>query len=341
MQIEHNVSLKNHTTFRMGPLVRYFAFIHTLSELTDALKIARQKNIPPIILGGGSNTIIKDDTELASIVLKIKIRGIDIIEDHTQYSVIEIGAGEDWDEVVAYSVTKNLRGIEALSAIPGTAGATPIQNVGAYGQEIADTLISLRAYEISSGNIRVFTKAECEFGYRESVFKNKLKNQYVILSITLKLHKDAPEIPNYPNIHKYFKEQSIEQPTLAQIREAIINIRKNKLPDPKEIASVGSFFKNPIVPKEHSKLIKTAYPDAVIFEVNDSMDKIAAGWMIDALGFKGKTFGNLMFYKHNALVLVNTGDATYQELALLVSFIQRAVYEKFKITLEQEPVVLN
>lgn len=341
MNIQEKAPLESFNTFRIKTTARCLVVVSTLVELTKALDLAKAKNLPVVILGGGSNVIIKDNGILECIVIKIEIAGFEIIEDTDSHSLVKIGAGEAWDNVVSLSVTKGLGGIEALSAIPGTAGATPIQNVGAYGQEISDTLVHLEAYEISNGNICKLTHEDCKFGYRDSVFKNESRDRYIILSIVLKLSKSKPAIPQYPGLQNYFDANSITEPTLAQIRKAVIETRKAKLPDPAEIPSVGSFFKNPFISKKQSEVIKSTYPSAAIFPVDENTDKIAAGWLIDSLGIKGKVFGNLQIYDKNALVIVNNGNATYKELEELVSYIKDKVYEKFQINLEQEPVVIG
>lgn len=341
MLIREKVSLKHHTTFRMGPSTSYFIEIKTTSDLKEACSFAKNKNLPILVIGGGSNVLFKDEKELDAVVLNIKIKGLKILEDTSEYSLIEIGAGEIWDEVVDFSVRQGLTGIECLSYIPGTAGATPVQNVGAYGQEISDTLVHLTAYEVSSGNMRTFTKEECGFGYRNSVFKQESKDKYVITSIVLKLSKNKPSIPSYPGVESYFRKHSINRPTLEQIRQAIIEIRKNKLPDPKNIASVGSFFKNPIILKSKSTDLQSKYKNIPVFSVDATHDKIAAGWLIDSLGLKGKEFGNLMIYENNALVIVNKGNATYTELTDLVKTIKNSVFQVYGIELEQEPIILD
>lgn len=341
MLIREKVSLKYHTTFRMGPSTSYFIEIETTSDLKEACSFAKNKNLPVLVIGGGSNVLFKDEQELNAVVLNIKIKGLKILEDTSEYSLIEIGAGEIWDEVVDFSVRQGLTGIECLSYIPGTTGATPVQNVGAYGQEISDTLVYLNAYETNTSEMCIFTKDECKFSYRDSVFKQESKDKYIITSIVLKLSKNKPKVPSYPGVETYLKTHSIDQPTLAQIRQAIIEIRKNKLPDPKEIASVGSFFKNPIILKSKSADLQSKYKNIPVFSVDATHDKIAAGWLIDSLGLKGKEFGNLMIYSNNALVIVNKGEATYKELQDLITYIKDKIQTEFGLSLEQEPVVLG
>jgi UDP-N-acetylmuramate dehydrogenase len=251
---------------------------------------------------------------------------------------VRIGAGEDWDSVVARCVERGLSGIEALSAIPGSAGATPIQNVGAYGAEVADVLESVDVYDYIDKEFKTLTSAECGFSYRNSIFKHE--KRYVITAITLRLSKNAPEVPDYPGVRTYFEDHGITRPTIKDIREAVIHIRSTKLPDPKAIASVGSFFKNPFVTEDVVTRLRAEYENPIVFEQPDGRYKVGAGWLIDTLGLKGKSFGNLSFYKNNALVITNAGKARYPELSELVKDVRGQIDERFGIELEQEPVLV-
>ncbi len=242
---------------------------------------------------------------------------------------------------MAFAVSKDLSGIEALSAIPGTAGATPIQNVGAYGADVSGVLVSLRAYDTKENKFVVFSNEDCRFGYRDSMFKHEGKGRYIISEITICLSKELPNVPQYPGVAEYLAKNNIRAASLLDIRKAIISIRANKLPDPKEIASVGSFFKNAFVPKEQAEKLKAEFPTLAVFPVNEKISKVGAGSLIDTLGMKGKRFGSLSVYKGNALVLVNEGGATRAELTELVSKIIKDVQEKFGIALETEPELLN
>ncbi len=336
MEILENIDITNYTTFRLPVRARYFCVAKTIDDLTAGYQFGKEKSIPVIILGGGSNIIVKE-TKLDALVVKIEIDGFETTENG-DVVLIKAGSGMVWDALVEKTVAMGLSGIEAMSRIPGTVGATPIQNVGAYGQEIKDTLVSLEAYEIATGQVKTFTNAECAFAYRDSIFKHEAKDKYVITSVTLKLSKKPGTMPNYPGVKKYFEERGILTPTLAQIRAAIIAIRAVKLPDPREIASVGSFFKNPFVSKERYESIQSTHSNVVAFPLPDGNYKIGAGWLIDTLGLKGKTFGNLMLYPNNALVIVNTGRATYEELKNTVSQIKNNVHTVFNIELEQEPI---
>ena len=341
MLITENIPLRDLTTFRMGGAARFFATVTSAADLTEVFVCAQKENVPVIILGGGSNIIVKDGSVLNTLVIKIEIKGFETVREDTDFVEIKIGAGENWDDVVRRTVEQGLSGIEAMSFIPGTAGATPIQNVGAYGQEIKDTFISLEAYEIATGEVKTFSKEDCRFAYRDSVFKQDLRGKYVITSITLRLSKSPAGMPQYPGVQNYFDEKGITNPTLAQIREAIIAIRTVKLPDPREIASVGSFFKNPICANTLVQTLREHYPEIPSFAVGDDTSKIPAGWLIDTLGWKGKDFGTLMLYPKNALVIVNKGGATFAELTDVVGQIKKAVNDRFGIMLEQEPIVIG
>lgn len=341
MEIHSLIDLTKYVTFRMAPPARYFGVVKNMEDLKYGFEFAEEKNLPVIILGSGSNMIIAKEEVLEAVVLKIEISGFDVTGENEQSVVIKVGAGEIWDDVVERTVKMGLSGIEAMSWIPGTVGATPVQNVGAYGKEISDVLVSLEAYEIDTGLTIKFTKEQCEFGYRDSVFKSSAASKYVITSITIKLSKTPEAIPDYPGVKKYFEDLGILKPALSEIREAIISIRNFKLPNPKVVASVGSFFKNPIVPKEQGDQIKEKYPNVVIFPLLDGKYKIGAGWLLENLGLKGKLFGNLKFYENNSLVLVNNGSATYSELESLVEQTKHKVKVEYGVDLEMEPVIIG
>ncbi len=336
LKIEEYVDITNYTTFKVGGQFRYFIEVTDKSELLEAYEFAESKNLPMFIIGGGSNMIFPDGV-FERVVVHINICGFEVVRETNEYVDLKVAAGENWDYIVENTVSAELSGIEAMSAIPGTVGATPIQNVGAYGQEIKDTLISVEVFDIKERTFKILTNAECHFSYRDSIFKKEAKGNYIIVSIILRLSKSLPSIPNYPGVKKYFIENQINNPTLLQIREAIIEIRKNKLPDPRKIANVGSFFKNPIVEKVVAKKLKVDYPDITVFPVDDAYTKVPAGWLIEQVGLKGKDFGSISIYKNNALVLVNNGNATFSDVAYTRDHIIKTVFDKFGIRLETEP----
>ncbi|HEY0010497.1 MAG TPA: UDP-N-acetylmuramate dehydrogenase [Candidatus Paceibacterota bacterium] len=332
MNVQEDIPLAPRTTFRMGPVAQYLIEIGAVEDLPKAFAFIREKGLPFVVLGGGSNTIFTMPERYEGVVLDLRIPGFELGDDGRA----RIGAGEEWDSVVARAVIASFSGIESLSAIPGRTGATPIQNVGAYGTEIADVLENVEVYEHETGSVHRLTREECGFSYRDSIFKHDAR--YVITHVTLRLSKETPTVPDYPGVKAYFEKQGIGSPTLRDIRTAIIDIRKTKLPDPRDLASVGSFFKNPIVPASVAERFISEFEKPVVFGLPDGTYKVGAGWLIDLLGLKGKSFGNLSLYPQNALVVVNNGEATYEELAELISDIQGMVRERFGITLEPEPV---
>jgi len=334
MEIQRDVVIEPYTTFKMGGKVAFFADLAAKEEVAEFVRFAKEQKLPFICIGGGSNIIFPDENVLYACIGHIQIKGFEMSDE----VVLKIGAGEDWDAVVERAVSRGLSGIEALSAIPGTAGATPVQNVGAYGQEIAHTLLSVEAFDRKEEKVIELSNDECKFAYRDSIFKHAGKDRYIILSITLRLSKNPPVMPAYPGVKAYFDNKNIQNPTLQQIRDAIIEIRSLKLPDPALIASCGSFFKNPLVSKTAADSIAAKYPDAIIFEISEGQSKIGAGWMIEKVGLKGAEVGNLLVYPHNALVLVNKGGASKKELLALVARIQEEVARVFGVMLEPEPV---
>lgn len=337
--IKENIDLAQYSTFRMGGVARYFTEIVDQADIPEALTFARTKKIPIVILGGGSNTLFMSQT-LNALVLKISIAGCVWQDDKDGQVIVTVGAGESWDAFVASSVDRGLAGIEALSLIPGTVGGTPVQNVGAYGQEVKDTIVSVFVYDTENDGFIILTNDQCQFSYRNSIFK-QLPGRYIIVSVTFRLSKEDPRIPAYPGVERYFEENFINRPTLKDIRTAICAIRKTKLPDPEDIASVGSFFKNPFVSNDTAQKLKSRYPNAVLFPVDEHVTKIGAGWLIDSLGMKGQTFGNLMLYPSNALVVVNNGGATGKELKDFIVHIQKIVKETYDIELEPEPLFVE
>jgi UDP-N-acetylmuramate dehydrogenase len=340
MKIEENVNIKEHSTFKVGGQFRYFFLLTDKEEIREIQDFAEEKNLPILFLGSGSNVVFRDGV-LDVIAVQVKLSGFVVLRDEETHMDIEIGAGEDWDSVVAQAVGMDLAGIEAMSAIPGTAGATPVQNVGAYGQEIKDTLISVEVYNLEKQIFENLSHEECEFKYRDSIFKHAPpaggKGRYVITKVRLRLSKFPPTMPHYPGVKKYFEERGNVSPSLQEIRQAIIDIRSVKLPDPKEVANVGSFFKNAIVLADIAEDLKIKNPSLTTFPVDDNLTKIPAGWLVENAGLKGKEFGHVSVYAHNALVLVNDGKATFEDVIHAKNEIVETVYSKFGIRLETEP----
>ena len=338
MNIIENYPLLKLNTFGIDVKAKYFTSINTINELIEVTKTNVFKDLELLILGGGSNILFTKDFD--GLVILNNIKGKEIIDQNQQSIFLKIGAGENWHELVMYCVDNGWGGIENLSLIPGNTGTAPMQNIGAYGVEIKETFIELEALEISSGKIVKFNNSDCEFGYRESVFKNKMKNQYIILNITLELKKNPVLNINYGDVKAILESQNIKNPAIKEVSNAIISIRQSKLPDPKKIGNSGSFFKNPIVSLNQLELIKKKYPNVVNYEINENEFKIAAGWLIERAGWKGKKFNNYGIHEKQALVLVNYGLANGMEIFELSEKIILDIKDKFGITLEREVNVI-
>jgi UDP-N-acetylmuramate dehydrogenase len=291
------------------------------------------------ILGGGSNVIVRDDG-YNGIVVRNRIPGFEVIADEPGTTTLKIGAGENWDEVVRRTVELNLTGIEAMSAIPGTAGAAPVQNVGAYGQEIAETLQSLEAYDITEDRFVTLQNADCGFSYRHSIFRGDAAGRYVITSVTLKLYKSTPQPPFYKAVQDYLDAHNITIFTPQIIRDAVIAIRADKLPDPSVTPNTGSFFKNAIIEDWQLADLKKNYPDVPTYDMPGGRVKVPTGWLIEQTGLKGKTLHGMRVHDKNALVLINESAANYADLAAARDEITGAVRDQFRIAIVQEPLEL-
>lgn len=337
MDIHTDIPLKNFLTMKLGGSAKYMTEAHTAEELAEACRTAKHKGIPYFILGGGSNVIAKDEG-FAGLVIRNRIPGFDILEDTASYTVIKVGAGENWDEVVRRTVDMNLSGIEAMSAIPGTAGAAPVQNVGAYGQEIADTLVSLEAYDSYDDRFILLSNEDCGFSYRSSIFREHLAGRYAIYTITLKLYKSAPQPPFYEALQRYFDDNNVTIFTPQVVRDAVIAIRKEKLPDPKDRPNTGSFFKNAIIEDWQYEELRKAWPDMPYYEMGSKQKKIPTGWLIEKAGLKGKLLHGMRIHDKNALVLINESAKEYKDLAAAREEIMDTVRDTFRISIAQEPL---
>ena len=340
MDVMTNISLKQYTTMKLGGEARYMATADSASDVVSLYRNARKENLPIFVLGGGSNVITHDEV-FEGIVLLNKIKGFEVISETDETTDVKIGAGEVWDEVVEKAIELGLQGIEAMSGIPGTAGAAPVQNVGAYGQEIADTLISLEAYDSKTDTIVTISAYECDFSYRNSIFRDKEKGRYCILSITLRLNKIEPRPPYYASLQKYIDENDIREVNLSVIRVAVLNIRSEKLPDPAELPSAGSFFKNALVEKWKLEELQREYSDIPNYAMSDGRYKIPTGWLIDKAGLRGYRSHGMRVYEKNALVLVNDSATGYDDLAAIREEIVQIIFDKFGIKIEQEPLELS
>lgn len=337
MDIRTNIPLKNFTTMRLGGPARYFADAHTPADVQQLYHWAKSQNLPVFILGGGSNLIARDEG-YAGLVIRMRVPGFEIKEDNSGSTTIKIGAGEIWDSVVERSVLMNLSGIEAMSAVPGTAGAAPVQNVGAYGQEIAETLISLEAYDTQTDTFVVLQNEDCEFSYRHSIFRGREQGRYVIVSITLALSKVQPKPPFYATLQAYLDEHNITFYTHQIIRDAVKAVRAEKLPDPTKIANSGSFFKNSIIESWQADELRTQFPDIKLFEMADGRMKVPSGWLIERAGLKGMLTQGIRVYDKNALVLVNESAQSYSDLVTAREHVIDTVRDTFRIIIEQEPL---
>ena len=333
--IQTNKNLKEYNTFGISVMAEMFAVFSSIEELKQILSFRNNKKL--LVLGGGSNLLLTKDFD--GLVIKNEIKRFEVIEETASEVIVESGAGENWHEFVLNCIDKGFGGIENLSLIPGSVGASPMQNIGAYGVEIKDVFESLSAYHIASGEIHYFDKTKCEFGYRESIFKNKVKGEYIILTVTFRLTKNPTINSSYGAINEQLKVMGIENPTIQELSAAVIAIRQSKLPDPKIIGNAGSFFKNPTVEIALLEQIQKNYPDIPNYPALNGR-KLAAGWLIEKAGWKGRTLGNYGVHKLQALVLVNYGNCTGQEIFDLSSQIIQDVFEKFGVLLEREVNIL-
>ena len=337
MEILTDFSLKNYNTFGIEAKATQFVAVHDLADLKTVLE--QNKSQKKFILGGGSNMLLTKDIE--ALVIHIDLKGKKIKQENDDFVWVESQAGENWHEFVLWTINQDFGGLENMSLIPGNVGTTPVQNIGAYGTEIKDTFVSCEAMTIENQEIRTFTKEECHFGYRESIFKNDVKDQYIITAVVFKLTKRNHKInTSYGDISGELLKNNITNPTLKDVSNAVIAIRKSKLPDPAELGNSGSFFKNPIVLKSDFEKIHRQFPEMRYFDISETEVKVPAGWLIEQAGFKGKRFGDAGIHKNQALVLVNYGKATGQEILNVSKEIQATVFKKFGIYIEAEVNVI-
>lgn len=337
MQTIINFPLKEHNTFGIDAYAKQYISITSEKQLATILKEKQTSDL--FILGGGSNMLLTKNIE--ALVLHINIKGIKIIKEDDDFAWIESKAGENWHAFVLYSINHDFGGLENLSLIPGNVGTTPIQNIGAYGAEIKDTLVHCDAIEITNGKTVRFSNLDCNFGYRESIFKKEQKGNYIITAVTFKLSKKKHKINiDYGDIKKELEQLGIKNPTIKQISDAVTSIRKSKLPDPKQLGNCGSFFKNPIISKNQYQLVQKEFPNMPSYYFGTDLVKVPAGWLIENAGFKGKRFGDAGVHFNQALVIVNYGNATGNELLQLSKKIQETVLQKFKIGIEAEVNIL-
>ena len=335
--ILHNYSLKNHNTFGIAVKAKYFSSFDSLLELKKILKTNLHKKEKFFILGSGSNILLTQDFD--GFVLHNTIEGISILEDNENYILVEVGGGVVWHDFVMWSVSQKLSGIENLALIPGTVGASPVQNIGAYGMEVKDSITKVHALEIKNKEVRVFSNKDCEFSYRNSKFKKEEEKKFIITKVEFKLSKEPLNKTTYGDIKEELKNLKLEA-SPSTIAEAVINIRSRKLPDPKVLGNSGSFFKNPVIETNKFKLLKKEFPEMVGYTISNSQTKIAAGWLIDNAGLKGYRKADAGIHKNQALVLVNYGNASGAEIINLAKKIQQKVKAKYGISIEPEVSIL-
>ena len=338
MQKTKKTSLKSYNSFGVNAISTKFTIANSEQKITEFLE--RISFSSPIILGGGTNILFKNNID--TNIIKIEIKGITITSETSKHIDISVGAGEKWDDLVNWSIQRNYGGLENLSLIPGNVGSAPIQNIGAYGVELKDCFLRCRAVSVESGTIKIFNNNECDFSYRSSIFKKDLKNKYIISNVSFRLSKKNHKINlSYEPLKKHIINKNISEPTIKDISNSVIEIRNSKLPDPKIIGNCGSFFKNPIISLIDFKKLNETQNNVPFFNVSPDKVKVPAAWLIEKCGFKGKKEGNTGTHKAHALIIVNHGKATGKEIFNFAQKIKNAVLRKFNILLEEEVNIIE
>ena len=325
-----NYSLKNYNSFRVNHKANFFLKIENNKSLINFLSDKKFKNEQKLIIGGGSNILFTKDYE--GVILYSCIKGIHILEENDNHIKVKVGSGENWDDFVKFCVSKNWYGIENLSLIPGSVGAVPIQNIGAYGVEVKDYIYDVNGIDLKNNTKKTYSNKSCDFEYRDSIFKRELKNNFFVTEVTFILNKNKKFTLDYSEL-KNINSQNL---TIQNVRDKIIEIRNSKLPDPKLLANAGSFFKNPVINIKIAKKIKEKYNDFKYYQINESMVKISAAWLIEKSGWKGHKEKNIGVYNKHALVLVNYSSENGKDIKILSKKIKESVLEKFNVTLEKE-----
>lgn len=338
LEIKKNILLAQYTTLKIGSVAEFFSIIKTKEELLEAVSWAKQNKKDIFVLGGGSNVLIA--SKIKGLVLKNELKGINIARETKNFAWLSAKSGELWTKYVHEAASRNLYGLENLYLVPGTVGAAPVQNIGAYGVELKDVFYSLAAIDLKTGQEKIFKLEDCQFGYRDSIFKHKFQGRYFIYEVTVKLFKKAKFKLDYGDIKIKLLEQGINKPTLMQVVKTIESIRNSKLPNPAVLANAGSFFKNPEITITHFKKLQKLFPDIKGFSVGNKI-KVPAGWLIEKAGFKGKKFGPVSMYEKQALILVNHGGATATQVLNHVKRLQLAVFKKFAIKIEPEVNIIK
>lgn len=337
MKVLENISLKKYNTFGIEASAREFTDITSVNDLTEILKKYRKTN--KFILGGGSNLLLTQNID--ALVIHMNNKGKEVIKEENGFVEVKIQAGENWHEFVLWCIKNNFGGVENLSLIPGNVGTSPIQNIGAYGVELKDVFVECEAINVATMETKIFTNKDCKFDYRNSIFKQDLKGEYIITDVTFKLTKENHALKTtYGAIQSELKERSIINPSIKDVSDAVISIRQSKLPDPKEIGNSGSFFKNPVISIDHFNDLLRNFPEIPSYKVSENQIKIPAGWLIEKAGFKGKRFGDYGVHKNQALVLVNYGASNGNDIYNLSKLIQKTIKRIFNIDLEAEVNVI-
>lgn len=338
MDIKKDYSLQKLNTFGLKVKAQYFCEITSLQDLKDLLSSNLYRTERKLILGGGSNILFTQDFQ--GLLIKMGIKGIRLIDEDKDHVSLEVGAGENWHQFVLYCIDQHYSGIENLSLIPGNVGAAPIQNIGAYGVEQKEVFQQLRVLELTTGNLKTFSHEQCQFSYRDSIFKSRFKDKYLILSVNYRLSKSPHFNTSYGAIKQTLEEMKINKLSLKAVSDAVIHIRRSKLPDPAEIGNAGSFFKNPTIDQIDFEGLRAEFPGIQGYNQPDKTVKVPAGYLIEYCGWKGKTLGKIGVHKNQALVLVNYGGGSGQDLKQLALDIQKSVADTFGIILDREVTII-
>ena len=336
-QLQRDVSLREFNTFGLPATARFVVTIDSEAALLDALAMPELRGLPRLVLGGGSNVVLTRDFD--GVVFRMAIRGRERLADDAHARYVRGGAGEVWHAFVDWTLAHDCPGLENLALIPGTLGAAPIQNIGAYGLELAERLAQVRALDTTTGTFVTLSRDACTFGYRDSLFKRE-PGRYIIVSVTLRLPQPWQSVTGYADVSRTLAQAGIDRPNARQIFNAVADIRRRKLPDPAELGNAGSFFKNPVVDAATFAALRERFPQAVGYAQADGTWKVAAGWLIDQCGWRGKSLGQAGVHERQALVLVNRGGASGSDIVALARAVQASVQARFDIALEPEPVML-
>ncbi len=338
LPIETDVPLRALNTFGVDATARRLVRVRSARDVRLVVDHPELGRAPKCVLGGGSNLLFTQDVD--AVVVKVEIAGIRVLEDDAHSTLIEVGAGESWHGVVEWTLDQGYAGLENLARIPGTAGAAPVQNIGAYGLELADRLESVDVVDFVTGRSATLPAAHCRLGYRDSVFKRELAGKSVITAIRLRLPKPWAPVTGYADVQRWLQRHNLTDPSPREVFDAVCAIRQSKLPDPSKLGNVGSFFKNPVVNRTIRNEILEEHPDIVSYPLEDGTYKLAAAWMIAACGWKGQSLGRAGVHEQQPLVLVNRGGASGTDILALAQAVQDSVQQKFGLRLEPEPVIL-